>query len=585
MTRAQSIALALTACAAQTRAELRREVFPVPPVVDAAFSTGGLAAFDPFDSWQGDNVRPASLLEPSSPGDDGARLPPGACFDVLPAWTARGFKPHDGTRVLYQPETQLLFAMFAPEDEAQVRAFCEWPTIMWMSEGSSYQYVVKQVLYRVTAYEVPAIGPGEWNFQPFTVAELLALPADARRILHRQSMIIRGGQRSKVEGVTTSPKNRWTTLTGMVVEAECTVGEDGSTIDLNNAPELAVRLDNDMPAVLSSTFPHLIPWGDSWLMEAGTLPGNPPGRIFQGFEALRVDGTIRDSQALARCRERWTGDIADAQPRPDGLTGRVLHILDFPPPPLLPPPNFSASPDDPFAAPKPAEEPMPPLVKVPDLFGETPVQDVSADITAVTGAPPGELQAWRRADHILFYIRGTPDGMAALTRWLDKDRLVESIGTALAEVTVRLLPPDETRERKTIWRSTISVRSGQRSGFRLKIGRPKEDEEAIPPACEVEMEAGREESNPFENDPLQWTIKAAATLRPPLVDAPVSLAETSETGTRHGVVLCRAIGRTAAGEDIVITLHVRETEVRTPWWSASPLQDWWWRRQLGKAGK
>lgn len=586
MMRALSIALVLAACTAQANAELLREVFPVPPVVDTAFSSGGLAAFDPFDSWQGDHVRPSSLLEPSSPGDDGARLPLGACFDVLPAWTARGFKPHEGTRVLYQPATRLLFARFTPEDEAQVRAFCEWPVAMWMSADSPDDYGVKQVQYRVTTYEVPATGPGGWNFQPSTMEELLALPADARRILHRLSMVIRNGQRSKVEGFATSPKNRWTTLTGMIVEAECTVGEDGSTIDLNNAPELAVRLDDGTPAVLSSTFQQLIPWGDSWLMEAGTLPGNPPRRIFQAFEALRVHGELRDSQALTRCRERWTGHVTDAQTRPDGVTGRALYILDFPPP-LLPPPNLPSLPADPFAArkPEPAEEPVPTPIKVPDLFGEASMQEMSADFIAATGAAPGELQAWRRAGHSLFYIRGTPEGMAALTRWLEKDRFYETIGTAMAEATVRLLPPDGIGERKTIWRGTIPVRSGQRSVFTFKVGLPKEDEEPLPPACLVEMEGVRDETNPFAHDPLQWSLRAAATLRPPLVEAPVSMEETSETGTRHGVVLCRAIGRTAAGEDIVITIHLRETEVRTPWWSVAPLHDWWWQRQLETSGK
>ena len=581
MTRSLSIALVLTAGTVQAKAELLREVFPVPSVVDAAFRSGGRAAFDPFDSWQSDNVSPSSLLKPSSPGDDGARLPLGVCFDVLPAWTARGFKPHDGTRVLYQPGTQLLFASIAPEDEAQVRAFCEWPTTLWMSEAPSEIYGVKQVLYRVTAYEVPATGPGGWNFQPSTVEELLALPADARRILERKSMVIRGGQRSKVEGYTTPRTDRWKTLTGMIVEAECTIGEDGSTIDLNNAPELAVRLGDGTPTLLSSTFQQLIPWGDSWLMEAGTLPGNPPRRIFQAFEALRVDGTIRDNQSLTRCRERWTGHAPDAPARLDRVTGRALSIQNFPPP-LLPPPDLPSLPADPFATRKtePAEEPVPAPIKVSELFGDVPVQDLSADFISATGAAPGELQAWRRAGRSLFYIRGTPHGMAALTRWLEKDRFYGYTGTAMAEVTVRLLPPDGTAERKTIWRGTIPVRSGQRSGFKLSVGLPKEDGETLPLACEVELESVRDETNPFEEDPMQWSLTAAGTLRPPLVDAPVSLEETSETGTRHGVVLCRAIGRTAAGEDIVLTIHLHEQEVRTPWWSAAPLPDWWWQGQL-----
>ena len=582
MMRALSIVFGLLAATA--RAELLREVFPVPDVVDAAFRSGGLAAFDPFDPWQSGTAKPVALITPSAPGEDAALLPAGACFDILPAWTARGFKPHDGTRVLYHPPTMLLFATIAPVDEAQVRAFCEWPPAMWMSETFwGPDSGVKQIQYRVTTYAVPATGAGGWDFRPASMEELLALPADARRMLQRQSMVIRGGQRSKVEGYATPQRTRGTTLTGMSVEAECTVGEDGSTVDLNNAPEIQVRLDDGTTAVLSSQFQQLIEWGNSWLMEAGTLPGNPPQRIFQAYEVLKTHADLQSSEALARCRERWTGRAATGSEHADSLT---LRTWEFPSPKmrqrLLPPPAIPQPPADPFAAPEADDLSEPetwPDITVPELFGDVPVHDVTRELESTLGVLPGLISGWKKSGGSRLYLRCNAEGRVALERWFDAQRSDFNVHTGMVEATLRAIPANG--EATTIWRGSIPIRSGQRSRL-LLAGKPAADaEESPPPISQLEMEATRHDSDLTRDTPA-WEINAAFTASPPLMDAQVTMPAQQETGTPDGVTLCRAIGRTAAGADLVLTIHLRETEVRSPPGYSSPRHDWWWRQQLAK---
>jgi hypothetical protein len=559
------------------RAELTREAFPVPPAVAAAFTSGGLAAFDPFDTWDGDQLRPASMLPTASTGEHGARLPFGECYDVLPAWTARGFKPHDGTRVFYQPRTQMLFAVTAPEDEAQVRAFCEWPPAVWMNTASwGGGSGVKQVLYRITAYEIPATGPGGWDFQPATAEELLALPASARRILSRQSMILRGGQRAKVEGVSQAQRSRGTTLSGMVAEAECTVGEDGWTVDLNNAPELKVTDGDGSHALLRCQFQQLIRWGDSWLLEAGTLPGQPPRRIFHVYECLHLNGDDNP----ARSHQRWAGRTA----KPNA-GGRAIYLPYFPPaePPLLPPPVGVQT--DPFAAGD--EPPSPPAVRMPELFGDVPVQEYSSALIKATGAPAGGLQAWcREGSSYLYYIRGKPEGMAALDHWLAEQKVSSYLSQVLVESTVSLQPPGG--ERRIIWRNTITVRAGQRSGVWLSAGSLDPEEEDAPFGCFLMVEATREpppQDDPHSVEDDLWKLTVGGSLAAPLVDRAVVVAAATETGTRDAASLRRFLGYTKSGEEIVLTSRLRQCPVTSPNWRAAPRDDWWWWQQLTKTAK
>ncbi len=576
MKRTLLIAAALVT-ALPLRAEAPREVFAVPPVVAAAFHSGGLAAFDPFDPWQSEQAKPALLLTPAVTGAEAAQLPPGVCYEVMPAWTARGFKPNPGTRVLYHPDTRLLFARIAPEDDAQVRAFCEWPPAMWMSGAYGDSSSVKQVQLRVTTYSVPASGPGDWNFRPVTVTEFLSLPADARRILQRQSFIIRGGQRSKVTNITTAPRRRDATLTGQVVEAEVTVAEDGSTVDINLAPETQVRLANGSSLILRSYYQHLIEWGNTWIIEAGTLPGNPPQRIFQVWEVLRAHAGVHDDSAfVARWLER------SDQP---GAISRVLSFVDDPV-------DYSAAPADPFATPTqslPRERLVkedeqdsillpPPVLPVPGLFGDVPMQDVSSLLESVTKAPPGSLHAWRRPEITLLYTYGTPEGMAAVSRWLETKKY-DGVSTALAEATFTALP-----SRRVLWRGSVPVRGGQRSKISVHATPPAENssDEPPPPVAEVELEASRLEhvsDDPFAAPLRYWQLLAAASLGAPFVDTPLKMDAQEESGTAHGVTLSRAIGR-SGGEAVVLTIQLREVKVHSPWWHADPRRQWWWRRQV-----
>jgi hypothetical protein len=559
------------------RAEAPREVFAVPPVVAAAFRSGGLAAFDPFDPWLSEKAKSAQFLTPAITGAEANQLPPGVCYDVLPAWTARGFKPHEGTRVLYHPDTQLLFARIAPEDDAQVRAFCEWPPAMWMSGAYSDSGTVKQVQLRITTYSVPAAGPGDWKFRPATVQEFLSLPSEARQILQRQSFIIRGGQRSKVTNITTAPRTRDATLTGQVVEAEVTVAEDGSTVDINLAPETQVRLANGSSVILRSYYQHLIEWGNTWIIEAGTLPGNPPQRVFQVWEVLRAHSGVHDDPAFVA---RWLEGRDQT-----GATSRVLTLMDDPV-------DYSMAPADPFATPvgslprerlvKEDEEDSillpPPYLPVPGLFGDVPMQDVSSMLESVTKAPPGSLHAWRARGSPLLYTYGTPEGMAAVSRWLETKKYIEGVSTGLAEATFTAIP-----SRRVLWRGSVPIRGGQRCKISVDATPPAENssDEPPPPMAEVELEAShleRASGDPFGAPLPYWQLLAAASLGAPFVDTPLKMV-AEESGTAHGVTLSRAIGR-SAGEAVVLTIHLREVNVQSPWWQAEPRHDWWWQRQV-----
>jgi len=568
----------LMAIAPPVHAEMQREVFPVPPVVAAAFRSGGLAAFDPFDPWNGEGAKPARLLTPAAPGDEVPRLPPGVCYDVLPAWTARGFQPQPDTRVFYHQETELLFASFAAEDAAQIRAFCDWPAAMWMNSTDWGEGGVKQVLLRLTTWEVPATGAGGWDFQPVSAEEILALPADARRMIQRQSFVCRGGQRAKGTMLTTAPPNRGRTLSGAVTEAETTVGEDGTTLDLNFAPELLMRLTDGTSVLLSSHFQQLCEWGRPWVLEAGTLPGQPPRRVFQVYETLRVRDNLRSKEVLARHYHLWTGRTLESKLAGRGQDGMTFGAWWF---------QF----DSPLQPGGPEPTPDPPTTLVPELFGNEPVMDVSLALTMAAGLPPGSAEAWQSRSRSRFFVRGSASSLASLRQWLaTKEAGRFSVHTALVAARVRLHPPGGGAAR-TVWQGSVPVRAGQRSAMRMSDGRPAEGDDPPPYLCFLEMEANRLSDPPGpgqseDDDALSaWNLEAAFEIRPPLVDAPLKMEAQKESGIATGVTLCRALGRTTAGEEVVLTLHLREEKVFVPWWSADPRLDLWWRRQLSRAGK
>jgi hypothetical protein len=174
--------------------------------------------------------------------------------------------------------------------------------------------------------------------------------------------------------------------------------------------------------------------------------------------------------------------------------------------------------------------------------------------------------------------------MDALTRWLERDSLPGSVRTAVAEVVVHQFPGSPADGGRTIWRSTIPVRSDWRCGAKLAVNDRTGAGVSSPTACELFIEA-RCEVDQSDHDARPWKVTASATLGPPVTDRPLTMPETTETGTRDGVVLCRALGRTAAGEELVLTIRLREQKVRSRWWRELPGQELWWRRQLAKAGR
>lgn len=602
MNAALSIAVVSLAALLPAGAEVQREVFPVPPVVGAAFRSGGLAAFDPFDPWSGEGVKPAHYLPAAATGEDAALLPPGECYDVLPVWTARGFQPHAGTRVLYHPPTMLLFARYAAEDAQQIRAFCEWPPAMWLSESYwvGFSSGVQQVLVLITSWEVPATGAGAWNFRPASVEEFLALPADARRMIQRQSFVIRSGQRSKVTKLTTPQRSSRGALEGATTEAELTVGEDGSTIELNVAPELQVRGAEGSSLVLSSQFQQLSQWGQPWLVEAGTLPGTPPRRVIQVYETLRVQENMRYAAALPRFYQRWTGRALEDQSAVSAPEGFTFYDWNFPLQPAaktspLPPGELLPPPDpfdrrDPFALPERVEheEPEPATVVVPELFGDVPVLDVTTFLQSGAGIPPGEVRAWQRSRGWRVYVTGSASGLAAVSAWLYPETSWNcSLRTALAEARISLHPRGGGATR-VVWQGSTPIRAGQRSVIRIADGNRGGGDEVTPFLCSLEMEANCSSDLPgpslseLEDCLKAWSLAAACEIRPPFIESPLRMDVERETGTPSGVTLCRALGRTDAGDDVVLTIQLRETVARSPRSQQSTLLDLWWRRQLAK---
>ena len=160
------IYLALLLWCGFARADAQREVFPVPALVAHLFQESGPVAFGAPDPYK--QPRPETIPRPTPivPIAEAASLPAGVFYDIMPEWVKRGFSPHQGTRALYHPGTQLIFASIAPEDEEQVRAFCQWPAALWLGEFDRNSGTVRQTQFRVTAYTVPVTAAGDWKLRP-----------------------------------------------------------------------------------------------------------------------------------------------------------------------------------------------------------------------------------------------------------------------------------------------------------------------------------------------------------------------------------------------------------------------------------
>lgn len=483
---------------------ISRETFPVPSVIASLYGSGGLAAFDPFHTWAPGSSRPPDPANTADPGADAARLPDGPFYDVSAAWTAHGFQPHAGTRVLYSPKARRLFASISPQDREQVRAFCTWPAEIWIDENAWLgSPPVRQAKYCVSVWLVPAVGTGGWTFRPQLPDGLLALPASARRQVARQSVIDRAGQRAMVESVSGLLPARDQPGTGLTTEVEMTLAEDGATHDFNTATALRIRLESGELVALNNSYQQISSRGGEWLVEAGLLPGNPPQRVFLLCGSVPVgDPALRRGGEDAMVT-RWTGKPVEVGDNPGGWDAAFLDVhwsgvkaeavsearlrFEIPEPKVSPDPfapSHSRDRTAPFAdydndvydpATDPALGPLfrtlppwplatYPAQTLPEIFGRLKVRDVTSFVSYWLNLNPAAFRVWipENTDGQLF-VAGEPEVLQIL-----KDRF-----PPWYEMPNRLLNPSleltltESRGPDspliTHWHSNVPVREGQQS--------------------------------------------------------------------------------------------------------------------------
>ena len=125
------------------------------------------------------------------------------------------------------------------------------------------------------------------------MSSVKSLPPDRLTVIDRSSLICRGGQRAKLEDdrdvTNRSPDSDAPPVAEKSFEIEVTVGEDGSTIDLNMAWDLRTpRLaPTGQAAKFNLTTQILTTNGGSTMQELGTTSEKVPRLVF-----LVLDYTI-----------------------------------------------------------------------------------------------------------------------------------------------------------------------------------------------------------------------------------------------------------------------------------------------------
>lgn len=584
-------------------AEPWRMVFPVPEAVAGIFDAGGLAAFDPFHLWEPGSSRPLSPGEAADPGSDGARLPPGLVYDVLPVWTERGFKPHPGTRVLYHPNSHFLFVRADPGDEAGLRGLCSWPKEAWAGnsgEGveSEGEFFRRQAQLLVTAWTVPVEGAGGWRFQPLEEGDFLKLPESARRAAGRQSLVLRAGNAGRVNSSVVSLREPDGISAGFRTEAEVSLLDDMVTHRVSGTFELTLRLDSGELVSLEAACQHLAAPGQGWLVEAGVLPGHPVRRVFftcslrqAGLESWRL---VRWSEVLPR----WTGIPLKTLARSSRVIGYGWNLEDC----LARLPEAGAKPAAAGSEKKEesssdAEEKTVfkpglsswddlPKSKVPELFGGLEVQDVSAILSRSFGLAPGTLRAWKAKSK--FFLEGEAPVLADVMR---RVRLSERSADPVNPVFEILLKvsssPDTAGGGEVVSRLLLPMIRGQKSLVNLS-GMEWGDPEKIPWG-ELTLEAP-EPKQPEDGEksppplPLPWTLSLGLSLSAPLTEAPVVFKQEFQIGS-GGVVTpgdCR-VALLPDGRELTLSLRRRMSVPAPPDAEVESPLGLWWSQTLEKA--
>ncbi len=597
---------------------VKREVFPVPSVIAGIFRTGGLTAFDPFTVWERGSARPSDLWTVANPGAEASRLPEGRVYDVVPAWTARGFRPHAGTRVLYHPGSKLLFASIAAEDEREVRAYCQWPPGIWLGEENWRGSRSHQLQARITAWAVPAAGPGGWQFRPERPADLMALGAEARRVVGRQMFVVRGGQKGKSEAMTTPRRTMNTMGPGMVSEMECTFADDGEHVDFNFAISFLTRLKTGVLTEAKVAFQQLAKKGESWLVEAGSLPGEPPERLFFVFESHPVEQDGMEPSDLGKVIGQWTGrpqfTVADSAEMAGRMFGKyeIEELARQRQEAESPKPRAEEA--DPFALPASGRErsdPLPglggdslPAVAVPELFGEAKLPEITPVLERFFGLEPGNIRAWVDGRDLwpspYVFVQGKPASLSSMARQmaaLEPYRSMNSAQSMTADTTLSLSAPGAAPDGETvIWRGRIPVRGGQTSSLQnLNRTNASAGVEPVMGGWDLKIEAtlqeGTVDAAKIETGkPGPLEIKLTGSLRPPLVEVLLEWPALTEVGSQEGFSLRRVLGRTGDGREVILTVRI-STGPKTIWssdggrlvgdegFAPDNNLEWWWQQQ------
>jgi hypothetical protein len=173
--------------------------------------------------------------------DEAAKMPASGKADITGLLKARGFDMPDGSGAFFDASAAQVFLRSTPRDLNHIERLLE---NLGKAEAQQYYGAVRQVKVTAVCHAIPLTAMPA-DFGP--ASALPSLPQDKLTVIDRTTLICRGGQRSKVEShrdkqvkPPPDPKTGETppSEAERSFEIEVTVGEDGTTIDLNMAWEM-----------------------------------------------------------------------------------------------------------------------------------------------------------------------------------------------------------------------------------------------------------------------------------------------------------------------------------------------------------
>jgi hypothetical protein len=174
--------------------------------------------------------------------EEAAKMPESGKADIAAVLKTRGFDMPEGSSAFFDASAAQIFLRSTQRDLNHLERLIEEVA---MAEGTNAW--VKQVKVTAVCHAIP-ISALPADFGP--ASSLASLPQDKLTVVDRATLLCRGGQRAKMENrrAKSDPSDKsepsdssaepLPPLAGRVFEIEVTVGEDGSTIDLNIAWEL-----------------------------------------------------------------------------------------------------------------------------------------------------------------------------------------------------------------------------------------------------------------------------------------------------------------------------------------------------------